>query len=43
MSTDHISPWDIRDQKMYMLKQLDFPFPARGPEKETNDKKKKVV
>ena len=34
--TSHINPWDIRDQKMYMLKQPDFSFPARGPEKKTN-------
>ena len=36
MSADHISRWDIRDQKMYMLKLLDISFPASWPEKKTN-------
>jgi hypothetical protein len=36
MSAGHISPWDIRDQKMCMLKQLDISFPASWPEKKTN-------
>jgi hypothetical protein len=31
--TSHISPWDIRDKKLYKLKQLDFSFPASWPEK----------
>ena len=34
MSAGRINPWDIRDQNMYMLKQLDISFPASWPEKE---------
>ena len=43
MSAGHINPWDIRDQKMYILEQLDFSFPDNWPEKKTNLTLKIVV